>query len=539
MEFLEIEKALFKPFMAGSNQQQDIFFSPSMEFFKGINSSTAFFAAAVLTTAFFLLRKKKGNKTGRKRSLSFSSEALLQGAFPPKVNVAQPIINCLFYLEKCPSVDELVPKVKSLMVFDRFRSGAEEVSPGNWVMTELGNDDSVARGIIETIEFSSRKEQKDLVDKFCAELLPTVPDKPLWRLYRLVPSGDATEKDLKPAILVRVHHVIGDGISMVGAMTKFFENEDGGSFTLDIPEKMTGGSKFKYRFGFVIKFFRALFKVILLPNSFYDSNITFAPDHSPKKVMAKKTINIEFPVLRLDFIKDIKNKASVTVNDVLLSACSGMIKRFSLLNNDPAVVNATKAQTSRLRTRALVPVAFPRPKKELQSPATALRNLWSFISVPLVIRENNAKERLMSCAKNTRRLKKSPAAVIQLWLQDKILSLLPAFFTRQTAFDVFSRHSIVFSNLPGPANIVKLCGKTILGFQISFPNLLPQTIIMSYNNGVFFNLAIDEDIILNSCALDGVEDKRDILCKLFLDELRELAREYNVPCEDMDMLKVI
>lgn len=507
-----------------------------MELFKGINSSTILFTAAVVSAAYFLLRKRK-EKGGRKRSLSFSSEALLQGAFPPKAKVAQPIINSIFHVAKCPSVDALVPKVRSLMIFDRFRSGAEEVSPGNWVLTELGSSDEVARAAIETIEFSSKQELSDLVDKICGEELPITKDKALWRVYRLVALSNPAEPDLKSAILVRVHHVIGDGISMVGAMTKFFENEDGGNFTLDIPEKMTGGSKFKYKFGFVIKFFRALFKVLLLPNSFYDSNITFAPEHGPKKVMPKKIINIEFPVLKLDFIKNIKNKASVTVNDVLLSACSGMIKRFSILNNDPSVVNASKSQIMKLRTRALVPVAFPRPKKELQSPATALRNLWSFISVPLVIRENNAKERLMSCAKNTRRLKKSPAAVIQLWLQDKILSLLPTFFTRQTAFDVFSRHSIVFSNLPGPANIVKLCGETILGFQISFPNLLPQTIIMSYNNGVYFNLAIDEEIINQSVSLDGVGSKKEILCKLFLDELKELAREYNIPCEDKDMLK--
>ncbi len=510
-----------------------------MEVFRNINSSSAIFTVAVVGAAFFFLTRKS-NK-GRKRSLSFTSEALLAGGFPEQAKVAQPIINCLFYFNTCPSEEQLVPKVQGLMIFDRFRSGAEEIGPGNWVLTELDNSPALAKSIIETIEFSSREELKQLVDDICGRVLPITVDQPLWRLYRLVARKstvtDGNNEDLKSAILVRVHHVIGDGISMVGAMTKFFENENGGNFTLDIPEKMTGGSKFKYRFGFIIKFIRSLFKVLLLPNSFYDTNLTFCPEHNNTKKMSNNIINIEFPVLKLDFIKDIKNKANVTVNDVLLSAFSGMIKRFSILNNDPNINNKTKS--IKLRTRALVPVAFPRPKRQLQSPSTALRNLWSFISVPLTVRENNAKERLLNCAKNTRRLKKSPAAVIQLFLQDKVLSLLPSFFTRQTAYDVFIRHSVVFSNLPGPANIIKLCNEEVLGFQISFPNLLPQTIIMSYNNVIFFNLAIDENIINNSTTLDGVQNKRDILCKLFLDELKEIAREYNIPCEDEDMFKKI
>jgi NRPS condensation-like uncharacterized protein len=40
--------------------------------------------------------------------------------------------------------------------------------------------------------------------------------------------------------------------------------------------------------------------------------------------MTKKRKNIVFPTLKLEFIKSIKNKANVTVNDVLLSAITGI-----------------------------------------------------------------------------------------------------------------------------------------------------------------------------------------------------------------------
>jgi NRPS condensation-like uncharacterized protein len=497
-------------------------------------------AAVLLTAVYYIIRSKSSSsdRGGRKRSLSFSSEVLLQGAFPEPINVCQPIINCLFTFNECPSLAELIPKVKELALFDRFRSGSKEISPGKWILTELGHDLDVEKEIIETIEFNSEKEMKEIVDKLSMETIPQIEDRPLWRLYRLIPRNKDSA-NMKGGILVRLHHVIGDGISMIGAMTKFFENENGGHFTLDIPEKMSGGNKFKYKFGFLLKFIRSVFKVLLLPQSFYDSNVTMIPDHHSKKQMPKACINVDFPVIKLDFIKEIKNKANVTVNDVLLSATSGMIKRFSILNNDPNIVGITSKQNAKLRTRALVPVAFPRPKKDLSSPSTALRNLWSFISVPLVIRENNAKDRLSSCAKNTRRLKRSPQAIIQLFVQNYLLSYMPMWFNRQTAYDAFSRHSMVFSNLPGPATMIKLCGKEVLGFQISFPNLLPQIIIMSYNNGIFFNLAIDQEIVKNSISLPNVTDKKEILRQLFLDELKELAKAYDI-CTDEDyMIKKI
>jgi hypothetical protein len=469
----------------------------------------------------------------------------LQGAFPPQVDVSQPIINSLFYFNECPSIEKLAVKVKDLTVFDRFRSGAEQVSQNNWVLTELGTNLKIEKDFIETMEVDTPDGIKKVVDDLCMQALPTVPDKPLWKVYRIISKTSNPDSQIKSAVLVRLHHVIGDGISLVGAMTKFFENEDGGAFTLDIPEKMSGGSKFKYKFGFILKFLRSLWKVLMLANSFYDTNTTFCPDHNSAKVMPKKCVNIELPVFQLDFIKEIKNRAGVTVNDVLLAATSGMIRRFSELNDDPNVVNVPKMQLSKLRTRALVPVAFPRPKKDLQSPATALRNLWSFISVPLVIREQNAKERLQNCAKNTRRLKKSPQAIIQLVLQNKVLPLLPYFITRKIAFDVFARHSIVFSNLPGPAAAIKLAGETVLGFQLGFANLLPQVIIISYNNGVFFNLCMDEEILGKSKLPEGKEgqemdkNRKAILQKLFIEEMKELAIDYGVSTRDDMMFKKI
>ena len=86
---------------------------------------------------------------------------------------------------------------------------------------------------------------------------------------------------------------------------------------------------------------------------------------------------------------------------------------------------------------------------------------------------------------------------------------------------------MVFSNVPGAVNPITLCGKTLRGTQVVFHNLVPQVTLISYGGSIFANMSVDPDVVRGGSKL---------LPKLFLDELRELAHEFSVPCEDDDML---
>jgi len=306
-------------------------------------------------------------------------------------------------------------------------------------------------------------------------------------------------------------------------MRFLFDNKDGTPLVMDIPGKIGGGSKFGFKFGILYKFIKSFFSILLLPHSKRDNDVAFCSDHSDQKKMGSNMKSLEFPVLKLSFVKEIKNRSNVTVNDVLMSITSGMIRRYSVLKSDGQIHSLTTKGTVQLR--ALLPVAFPRPKKDLQNPATALRNQWSLISAPLAVNEITPKDRLAKTANITRKLKKSPTAFIQLFLQNWILAYAPTFLTKKLAFDIFTRHSIVFSNLPGPSNEIKICGQTVLGVQIIFPNLIPQVIILSYNGGVFLNMCIDA----NSVDVD-------LLPKLFLEEAMDLATSLGINATSADML---
>jgi hypothetical protein len=349
-------------------------------------------------------------------------------------------------------------------------------------------------------------------------------DKLLWRVVRIInddPNG-------KSAFLVQLHHTIGDGISMVSIMQKMFTKENGDEFQLEIAEKMRSSdrssSSLANKLGFIFKIFGSLIEILGLGVSKYDTDNAFFPNHNASLTVTGKRHSMEFPAIKLEFIKEIKNRAKVTVNDVLMSITSGMMRRYMIAKNDTKNIQSLTQKTN-MQMRALLPVAFPRPKKDLQNPAKAMRNMWSFVSAPFTVNDPTPKERVANCAKITKSLKKSPTAFIQLFLQNNVVSRLPQFLQRQIPFDIFSRHSIVFSNVPGPGEKIALCGEPILGMYIMFPNLIPQVILISYAGGIFFDL----------CADPAFVDEK-VLTKAYVEEALAMAEAYGMTATEDDLL---
>jgi hypothetical protein len=149
------------------------------------------------------------------------------------------------------------------------------------------------------------------------------------------------------------------------------------------------------------------------------------------------------------------------------------------------------------------------------------------MSVPIPIGPRTAKERLNRCTEVMTAVKKSSQAAMQMWVQTHITARLPTWLARKTAHDAFSRHTMVFSNVPGPPEIVRFSGEPVLGIHALFPNLLPQILMLSYGGGVFCNLSID-DTLLEGAAKEIPE--------LYLEELRELAEAYGIEVRGEDLV---
>lgn len=503
-----------------------------MEFIRASTAtplSAAVTAAVIFTAGYYFSNMTNGsNNRRRKRSLSFGSDAMLNGAFPEQAKVQQPLVGGVFYVNKMPTLDEVAKQFHNLFQFDRMRSGVKKLSNGKLVLVDLGlaNVDA-KRDLITTIHVENETKLHELVNEWCDKPMDLQEDKLLWRVTCIInddPQGG------KSAFLVQLHHTIGDGIAMVSIMQKMFTKENGDEFHLEIAEKMrssdrsSSSSSIVSKLGFVFKIFSSLVEILGLGVSKYDTDNAFFPHHNARLSVTGKRHSMEFPAIKLEVIKEIKNRAKVTVNDVLMSITSGMMRRYMVAKDDRKNIQSLTQKTN-MQMRALLPVAFPRPKKDLQNSAKALRNMWSFVSAPLTINETTPQERVTACAKITKALKKAPTAFIQLFLQNHVVSRLPQFLQRQIPFDIFSRHSIVFSNVPGPNERIALCGEPILGMYIMFPNLIPQVILMSYAGGIFFDL----------CA-DPADVDEKVLARAFIEETLDMGKAYGMTISEDDLL---
>ena len=164
-----------------------------------------------------------------------------------------------------------------------------------------------------------------------------------------------------------------------------------------------------------------------------------------------------FPTIPLDFIKDIKNAAKVTVNDVFLTCLSQALYDYCLKQNCsvlPSTGNGTQF-------RALLPYAFPKSQDEIADKSRTLSNKWVFISADMGIGYNNIHDRLAFIHNNMNKIKQSPLAYCTRQIQEIIGPKLPSKLSKQTVFDSFCRHSLVFSNVPGPDRQCIFAGKKV------------------------------------------------------------------------------
>lgn len=476
---------------------------------------------AAITGLLLAARLFPRKKQPRGRSMSFNSQAMVHNAFPPEAGVAPPIINILFFFENCPSTDKLKGAIDALNYYDRFRCAPRKVpGKGNvWEFCEV--PDFNMSSLISTVEVSSEAELMAKADKIIADtasLSGASMDRPLHQMIRIVNSNGID------GLIIRVHHVIGDGISLVETMSRLFKLENGSPYVVDIP--VGGGAKgstnFSLGLSMAFKLAKSFLHVLGLAVSPYDTTTPFSVGNKADRKMPKDLKTVVFPTLKTDFVKAIKNKAAVTINDVILSATAGAIRRYN------AVKSASlKNNSNNVQCRVLLPVAFPRSRKDANSPSMALRNYWAFISTLLPMGEMSATERLSAAHAITNELKSSPTAGVQQWVQSKMLPLLPLFLQRKTAHDIFSRHTLVLSNVPGPGTPLTFCGHKLISLQIVFPNLIPQSMIISYSGSIFYNMSISEE---------EIPDGATLLPKFYLEEITEMATKLGIDTSPASML---
>jgi hypothetical protein len=458
-------------------------------------------------------KSKEADPALSKRKMSFTSASMAFGAWPPNLKMCEPTINATLYFDNCPSIEGLTPLVEVCKSYERC-CGVPEGTEGkdNWRIRRVEFE---AVDIIRTVKVKTTAEVLPTIEGLLHDSCRDKPGLPWWEIVRVeAPKGQ------RSAVVLRIDHVIGDGISLVNLMEQILTDTNNEKLESIIPASMEKKFNRKLSFGQKIKQFFSIiyyfFKVSTLGLGSGDAKTKFRASMVADMTYSWNRKLVLFETIPLAYVKELKKQGGVSLNDVLFSALGGAIRRYNLANGC-AVTEASVGKKRSIGCRALMPVAFPRPNEDKNDKTNVLKNKWVFLSADFGVGCQTPMDRLSHVNSGMNTIKNSPYAGVQLKVQEGAANL-PLVIARKTISDIFSRHTIIFSNVPGPEKPVMFGGEKVTEVQMFFNNLLPQVGILTYEGNVFMNMNIDTDAIPGS----------EMLPTYFAQELIELSKELNV-----------
>ena len=399
-----------------------------------------------------------------------------------------------------------------LLKYDRFRQNAVADTMGaQWVFDEQFDID---RHVVTTkLARKKGQSEREALQLLCADLASTALDHahPLWQ-FHLIEHYEGGS-----AVVVRIHHCIGDGIALTSVVMSI---TDGGTeppkrgkrssandghkdspdsdwltdavlkpltdFTvkavamygggiakslemLSNPQQPLQGGAEMARTG--VQVIKDIVALAAMPND--------SPTRLKGKPSGKKVVAWCEPI-PLDVVKAVSKGLNCSINDVLLACAAGAIGGYlRSLGDDP----------QGKEIRAMVPVNL-RPLDQ----AWKLGNRFGLAPLVLPIGVANPVERVYAVHARMAELKGS----YQPLLAFTILAMTGILIkpVQDTVLGLFSsKTTAVMTNVPGPAVALKLCGSTLRQSMFWVPasgDVGMGVSILSYGGGVQFGLITDE-----------------------------------------------
>jgi WS/DGAT/MGAT family acyltransferase len=159
----------------------------------------------------------------------------------------------------------------------------------------------------------------------------------------------------------------------------------------------------------------------------------------PKRVAWSERISV-------DEVKEVGKALGGTINDVLLSAMTGGLRRYLDRHGQDA---------KSLNFRAAMPVNL-RPLEKMAQ----LGNQFGLIFLSLPVGAQNAVERLAELRRRSLALKRSAEPVV-VYAILKMLGVVPLAIQKLVVKIFAAKTTAVMTNVPGPREVLRLAGRSI------------------------------------------------------------------------------
>ena len=328
-----------------------------------------------------------------------------------------------------------------------------------------------------------------LISALASEPLP--PRRPPWRIH-LVPNYQGGS-----ALIVRVHHCVADGLALVHVLLSLADRPPE-----NVPsEPAARRSRWETLRALVAGTVRvlperpdhlaALIRLLLL---------TPEPVTRFKGPLTRGKKLVWSRAYRLEDFKRVGRATGSTVNDVLMAALAGGLRRYLL-------THGTVRRT--LDVRGVVPVNLRRAS---EAPTLGNRFGLVFLSLPLGIRSPGA--RLAEVRRRMRALKKSPgaAAIFELlWVMGRLPR--PLF---DAVIDLFAaKATAVVTNVVGPREPLSILGARLRQAMFWVPcagHLGLGVSLLSYAGQVWVGVHSDVGLVPDpERIVDAFEEELDAL----------------------------
>jgi WS/DGAT/MGAT family acyltransferase len=414
----------------------------------------------------------------------------------------------VWLLDSAISLETLRERIETrLLKYERFRYKAVADATGaSWV--EDAGFDINRHVVLEKIRRRRGQSEREALQQRCGRLAVTRldPQHPLWQ-FHLVEHYEGG-----CAVIVRIHHCIGDGIALISVMNSI---TDGGNDPPQRPAMPEHGDDpdadwladavVKPLTGLAVKALDMYgsgvanaIDMLANPKQPLRGSLDLArtgvqvlgdlaalalmSDDSPTRLKGKprgrKVVAWSEPI-PLDAVKIVGRSLGCSINDVLLSCVSGAIGGWlSDQGDDPVGAEI----------RAMVPVNL-RPLEK----AWQLGNRFGLAPLVLPIGIANPVERVFAVRARMNQLKGS----YQPLLAFGVLAITGLFIksVQDIVLGLFAKKTTaVMTNVPGPGEPLKFCGATLRQTLFWVPasgDVGVGVSILSYGGGVQFGLITD------------------------------------------------
>jgi len=227
-----------------------------------------------------------------------------------------------------------------------------------------------------------------------------------------------------------------------------------------------------------------------------DSELSINPPLSERTPYLKfngRRALARFPPVEMSLVQQIRRRHGCSVNDVLMAALTGALRRFGAEVNDDERLKGDAAGP--LECKTLMLIGLPRPV-DPSDMAGSVSNRHLYASLALPVHESDRARRVKGVMRATDALKSRPYIAGLSSFIDLVNAVAPNFLKRKAIGETFSKHSLIVTNVPAPTAPTTFPrdgdnAQVIKEVQMVFPNIIPQVSIITYGGFVHANIVAD------------------------------------------------